>query len=113
MWTATFLTYRGRHSKPKERAAPICDDEDMLLRSPAVFLASACSLLAQYPATPMQTSDQRLSALLTESDHAKVLGDYAAAIKGYEAALRWVHTEAALKKREEEVLNHLAAGYIA
>jgi len=84
----------------------------MPFRCPAVLLASACSLLAQFPATPLPP-DQQLSALLTEADHARILGDHAAAIKGYQAALKWVHSEAALKKREEEVLNHLAAGYIA
>ena len=56
-------------------------------------------MLAQYPATPLLSADQQLSALLTESDHAKVLGDHAAAIKGYEEALDRLHSDAALKNR--------------
>ena len=85
----------------------------MVFRYIASLLASAGSLLAQYPATPILTPDQRLSALITESDHAKVLGDHAAAVKGYEDALKRVYAEPTLKNREEEVLQHLAAGYIA
>jgi tetratricopeptide (TPR) repeat protein len=85
----------------------------MLFRCAAVLLAWTCALLAQYPATPVPTADQQLSSLLTEADHAKVLGNHAAAVKGYEHALQRVRSDASLKKREEEVLHHLAAGYIA
>jgi tetratricopeptide (TPR) repeat protein len=91
----------------------ICDDEAMVFRYAAALLASVCWLCAQYPATPVLSADRQLSMLLTEADHAKVLGDHAAAVKGYEDALNRVHADATLKNREQEVLQHLAAGYIA
>ena len=82
-----------------------------------VFVAAAAALPAQqWPsdASPAKLSpDQQLNAQLMEGDHAKVLGDHAAAIKLYENALQRVRTEAPLKNREEEVLQRLSAAYIA
>jgi tetratricopeptide (TPR) repeat protein len=88
----------------------------MMLRCLMMLAAAAAVLPGQerpaVAASPLP-ADQQLSALLTEADHAKVLGDFPSAIKGYEDALKRVHAEAVLKNREEEVLQHLAAGYIA
>jgi len=60
-----------------------------------------------------QNPDQQLSMLLYKSDQTKVMGDIAAALKGYEQALERVKSDPALKNREEEVLQRLAGAYIA
>lgn len=70
-------------------------------------------LLAAAAAAQDKTPDEQLSALITKSEQSKVMGDVAGALKGYEEALARVKSEPALKNREEEVLQHLAAGYIA
>jgi len=70
-------------------------------------------LLATAAAAQDKTPDEQLSALITKSDQSKVMGDVEGALKGYEQALARVKSEPALKNREEEVLQHLSAGYIA
>jgi tetratricopeptide (TPR) repeat protein len=50
--------------------------------------------------------------MLNQFDRMKVMGDLAAAVKGYEMALERTR-EPALKQREEEVLQRLSAAYIA
>ena len=94
----------------------ICDDEGMILRYLALAALASAAVPAQdlpAPVAPADLSpDNQLSWLLMESDKAKVMGDHAKAIQGYEDALKRVHTEAPLKNREEEVLQRLAAAYI-
>ena len=70
-------------------------------------------LLAGAAAAQQQSPDQQLSTLIMKSDQSKVMGDVAAALKGYQTALERVRSEPALKNREEEVLQHLASGYLA
>src|SRR5262245_36205521 len=76
-------------------------------------LAMATIASAQDQSTAPQDANQQLSALITKSDQTKVMGDAAGAVKGYEEALARVKAEPTLKGREEEVLQHLASGYIA
>src|ERR1700733_5958237 len=89
----------------------------MILRCLAILvLASAVLPGQELPATGSATllpPDQRLSILLTEADHAKVLGKHAKAIAQYEEALEWVRKDPALIHRTEEVLQRLASAYIA
>ena len=76
-------------------------------------LAVAAIASAQEQSISPEEANKRLSQLITKSDQTKVMGDAAAAVKGYEEALARVKSEPALKDREEEVLQHLASGYIA
>ena len=69
---------------------------------------------AQQNASPMKpTPDQLLSMRLAELDRVKVMGDLPGAIKGYEDVLDLVEADSALKNRGEEVLQRLAASYLA
>ena len=76
-------------------------------------LAVAAIASAQEQSISPEDANARLSQLITKSDQTKVMGDAAAAVKGYEEALARVKSQPALKDREEEVLQHLASGYIA
>jgi len=76
-------------------------------------LAIAAIASAQEQSISPEQANKQLSVLITKSDQTKVMGDAAAAVKGYEEALARVKSEPALKDREEEVLQHLASGYIA
>jgi tetratricopeptide (TPR) repeat protein len=76
-------------------------------------LAATALALAQEQSISPEKANQQLSVLIGDSDRTKVMGDPAAAVKGYEEALARVKSEPALKDREEEVLQHLASGYIA
>src|SRR5260370_32086654 len=76
-------------------------------------LAVAAIASAQEQSISPEEANKRLSQLITKSDQTKVMGDAAAAVKGYEEALARVKSEPALKDREQEVLQHLASRYIA
>jgi tetratricopeptide (TPR) repeat protein len=74
----------------------------------ALVAAAALSLSAQDA-----PRNQQLSALLSRGDQLKITGDVPGAIKLYEEALTQLKADPDLANREEEVLQHLAAGYIA
>jgi len=74
----------------------------------------AVSAAAQEPAAvPPPAPDQQLSMQLMKYDQAKVMGDLAGAVKGYEDALKQVRNTPSLKNREEEILQRLSGAYIA
>jgi len=94
--------------------SPICDDENMLSRCAALAPGlDMLRLLAQFPATPVPTADQQLTLSADGVRSREGLGTMRQRFKGYEDALQRVQSDASLKKREQEVLQHLAAGYIA